>query len=170
MISWQLNLNGICHYSSGIYGTPPVITTDGTIYIGICDGIAAIDHNGTFEWSYLIDRGLASTPSISKEGTIFFGSIGHDDPDKGNQGYVFALNPDGSLRWKVKVVDYAHSNTIIGEDGTVYIAANGNLFAINGGASPESMMFVTTMAIGVVTAVLAVIVVSWRRNRRKPSS
>ncbi|MDW5562070.1 MAG: PQQ-binding-like beta-propeller repeat protein [Methanomassiliicoccus sp.] len=169
-VSWQLNVNNICHYSSGMYGTPPVIAADGTIYIGICDGIAAINHNGTFRWNYSIDRGHASTPSISKEGTIFFGSIGHDDPDKGNQGYVFALNPDGSLKWKTKVVDYAHSNTIIGEDGTVYVAANGNIFAINGGTSPEAMMLVTIMAIGMVFAVLAAIIVSLRRGRKKPSS
>ncbi|MCK5737539.1 PQQ-like beta-propeller repeat protein [bacterium] len=44
---------------------------------------------GTVKWTYEIEGGISS-PAISANGTIYFVSSDHN---------VYALNPDGSLKW-----------------------------------------------------------------------
>ncbi|OOC59512.1 hypothetical protein BBD40_25770 [Paenibacillus ihbetae] len=68
-----------------------------------------------------------SSPALSKDGTIYV---------TGAEGFVYAINPNGTLKWKF-AVDSTSSyknviDPIVGSDGTVY-AVNGtkNLYAIN---------------------------------------
>jgi len=81
--------------------------------------------DGTIIWTFKAGGGIESSPAIGLDGTIYVGS--HD-------GYLYAVNPDGTLKWKTKLATpiekehYGHlisigSSPAIGEDGTIYIAS-----------------------------------------------
>ncbi len=52
---------------------------------------------------------IVSSPAIASDGTIYFGTmIG------GSEGYIYALNPDGTLKWRYLTGDYITSDPAIG--------------------------------------------------------
>lgn len=68
--------------------------------------------------------GIDSSPAVGSDGTIYFGA--HDNN-------VYAVKPDGSLRWKTPTSGLIHSSPAIGQDGTVYIGSDDDkLRALNG--------------------------------------
>lgn len=85
-------------------------------------------------WSYKAGAGIESSPAISKDGTIYFGS--HD-------GSFYAINKDGSLKWKKELTKPVYdprwnvskaimASPAVASDGTVYInTASGYLHALN---------------------------------------
>ncbi|MBZ0200695.1 MAG: PQQ-binding-like beta-propeller repeat protein [Ignavibacteriaceae bacterium] len=83
---------------------------------------------GVFDWT-LDSIYMKSGVSIASDGTIYFISTSE------RRG-LFALNPDGSIKWVLKeVVDNSDlvSTPLLGNDGTIYIGGglNGKLYAIN---------------------------------------
>jgi len=67
---------------------------------------------------------ITSAPAVSKEGTIYIGS---------NNNYLYALNPDGTLRWKFETGDGIFASPRISRDGTVYVGSwDGCLYALGG--------------------------------------
>ena len=58
---------------------------------------------------------------------------GHDVIYVGSFDYcLYALNPDGSLRWKYETGDYIESSPAIAPDGTIYVGSFDNyLYALN---------------------------------------
>ena len=61
-----------------------------------------------------------SSPAISADGYIYFGVTRRGA--KG--GYIFAMNPDGTERWRGKIGDYwLLSSPSISEDGIIYIGS-----------------------------------------------
>lgn len=91
---------------------------------------------GAVKWTFEMEEGTESSPTIAEDGTIYFGS--HD-------GNLYALNSDGTLKWKFKPAEpiynqpwqrYAAilSSPAIAEDGTVYvIAPDDYLYAVEDG-------------------------------------
>jgi outer membrane protein assembly factor BamB len=78
-------------------------------------------------WRYPIKEGAPasdySSPAIGPDGTIYVGS--QDD-------YLFALNADGTLKWRFQTGDVVRSSPAIGADGTIYVGSYDNhLYAIN---------------------------------------
>ena len=65
---------------------------------------------------------IKSSPAIGSDGTIYVGS------DDGN---LYAINPDGTLKWNYKTVGLIRSSPAIGSDGTVYVGSWDRLYAIN---------------------------------------
>ena len=60
---------------------------------------------------------------MGEDGTVYVGS---------QDSNIYALKPDGSLRWKFKTNDMVGSSPAIGEDGTIYIgSSDGYIYAIN---------------------------------------
>ena len=55
---------------------------------------------------------IVSSPAIDDDGTIYIGS--YDD-------YLYGINPDGSLKWKIAVGDFVESSPAIDKNGTIYI-------------------------------------------------
>ncbi|RLE71848.1 MAG: hypothetical protein DRJ45_02925, partial [Thermoprotei archaeon] len=62
-------------------------------------------------------------PAISSDGTVYASS---------DEGYLYSINPDGSLKWKFKTGDDIWSSPAIAKDGTIYVGSlDGYLYAIN---------------------------------------
>ncbi len=77
----------------------------------------------TVKWNFSIRGALESSPVIGNDGTIYFGGE-YDD-------CLYALNPDGSLKWAGgPTADTVRSSPAIAEDGTIYIGdCGGFLYA-----------------------------------------
>ena len=111
---------------------PPSIGADGTVYVPSYDGrLYAVDPDGSERWSVEVMRpppgfesssaDVNSPPSIGPDGAIYVLGRG-----------LFAINPDGSIRW------HFHSGTsgfrstpILGADGNVYIGSGGTVTALD---------------------------------------
>ncbi len=123
----------------------PAVSSDGTIYVACWDGwVSALNADGTVKWQFKtgwpnagpfqklmkkmptwstagLDE-ITTAPAISREGTIYIGS---------NNNYLYALNPDGTLRWKFETGDGIFSSPRISRDGTVYVGSwDGYLYAL----------------------------------------
>jgi len=128
---------GWCVFSS------PAIGPDGEIYIGSKDEhLYAFEDSVTYaklRWrhatgefydGYLVD----SSPAIGSDGTIYvgtdpYGAAGLDPVPV--DSVLFAIRPDGSLKWKFAMGDGAESSPAIGPDGTIYVGSyDSNLYAI----------------------------------------
>jgi outer membrane protein assembly factor BamB len=49
---------------------------------------------------------------------------------------LYAINPDGTLRWRFETGDGVYSSPAIGSDGTIYVGSfDHNLYAINADGS-----------------------------------
>ena len=110
--------------SDQIWSTP-AIAEDGTIYTGTWGGyFTAIWPNGKQKW--LFDESFSYSPAIAPDGTIYFGS------DHNEKGPVYALNPNGTLKW-VYITNFTVLGCpAIGSDGTIYIGSGDNyLYALN---------------------------------------
>jgi len=83
----------------------------------------------TIAWTFTTNDGIACSPAIAADGTIYIGSgcdfRGSNDP------YLYALNQDGSLKWKFKANDGFFSSPAIGPNGIIYLTSlDGRLYAI----------------------------------------
>lgn len=106
----------------------PTIAKDGTIYIGSHDNkLYALNPDGTLKWKFNagepihipewdVWKGIPSAPTIDKDGTIYFVSP---------PIYLFALNPDGTEKWRYLVYTSSHigASPMIAPDGTIYIGS-----------------------------------------------
>ena len=94
-------------------GTNPTIGLDGTIYAG-WDVLYAVNPDGSVKWTFsgygAIEGG---TPCTSKEGIIYYGTIG----DK-----IVAMNPNGALRWQNNIGS-CQSPPAIDSRGWIYIGS-----------------------------------------------
>ena len=66
-------------------------------------------------WRYTTLGPVRSTPTVAADGTIYVGS---DD------GHLYAINPDGSLKWKSVNIGQVKSSPAIGLNGVVYVGTN----------------------------------------------
>ena len=119
-LKWVYNTYG------GIRGSPS-LGADGTIYVGSYWGIVyAINPDGTTKWSYdtyfqdngkyrttLSDRTICGSPTVGADGTIYIGAD--------NGGKLYAINLDGTTKWKCKTSNIIYGSPAIGSDGTIYL-------------------------------------------------
>jgi PKD repeat protein len=143
------------------------IGEDDTIYVALntsaygsaYDGyLWALTPNGEPEWNFAFENftcyGTRSPPdcgtlSIGQNGVIYAFAGGGDMC--GNEIYaLYAINPDGKLKWKNDAFGGGGFNQAIGPDGTVYINAipeapsgNWTLFAIDPDTGEEKWQFYT---------------------------
>lgn len=111
--------------------------SDGTLYgtFGYNDFYAVSTNNGEVKWKWtckdttktLTDEYgdevatvecfsyLKSYPAIGKDGTIYVAS---------QEGFLYALTPDGEIKWKFKTQNPIFSSPAIGNNGTIYIGDN----------------------------------------------
>gem|GEM_PF-2724762 len=109
-------INGYAMISS------PVIDVDGTIYVGSHEGgISAINPDGSYKWWAEVSE-LAEPFSLAlgADRTIYVGS----------GEYLYAFNPDGNIKWKLKTEGEILSSPVIAPDGTIYIVSGKYLYAV----------------------------------------
>jgi outer membrane protein assembly factor BamB len=82
-------------------------------------------NSAMLKWTY--NGGVTvNTPAIGADGTIY---IGGTNP---NFDFLYAINPDGTLKWSAPLGGYTGISPAIADDGTIYIAAvDSKLYAIN---------------------------------------
>jgi outer membrane protein assembly factor BamB len=101
------------------------VGSDGTIYVGSGypnDKFYAINHDGSEKWTLNCPISWSS-PAIGLQGEIYFGS---------QDGYLYAVNANGTLRWKFDAGNIIYASPAIGYDGTIYVGADyGKFYAIN---------------------------------------
>ncbi len=108
----------------------PAVGKDGTIYITGAEnaGMYAIDQGGTVKWTYS-SSSYSNKPAIGDDGTIYYGTRKVDDSIEGK---LYALYPDGTLRWIFDLDGDTRSTPTIDVEGTVYIGSGtGRLYAVN---------------------------------------
>jgi hypothetical protein len=90
-------------------------------------------NDGVQKWKYHIGFMVDTIPVIGADNTIYFG---------GYDGFFYAMNPDGSLKWKYNKTEECTTITAaIGDDGTIYFGGYGinrdtwegeaNMYALN---------------------------------------
>jgi len=83
-------------------------------------------YSDKLEWRYWVDTQLwPLSPAISSDGTVYFcgGAWG--------AGQLYALNPDGTLKWELNIVGSIDTSPAIGSNGTIYYCGWDELYAIN---------------------------------------
>ena len=71
----------------------------------------------------------AFLPAIGSDGTIYVGS---------NDNNLYAINPNGSLKWAFKTGGEVYGPPAIEKDGTIYVGSwDNNLYAINPDSSKK---------------------------------
>jgi outer membrane protein assembly factor BamB len=113
--------NGTMKWKTNLYRcieATPAIDANGILYIGTIWNsnclFALYLNNGTLKWSYPAGD-IDSSPAIAEDGTIYFGDW---------NGWVHALHPDGTVKWKYHTGDVITGSPAIGPDGTVYIGSH----------------------------------------------
>lgn len=81
---------------------------------------------GSFElgilWVFDSGDGIESSPSVTKNGNIYFGSF---------NGRLYALNPDGKELWNFRTQGPIVSSPAIDNNGNIYFGSNdGNVYAL----------------------------------------
>ncbi len=102
-----------------LYDTPS-IDPDGRIYVQADDGyLYAFSSAGSFLWRYYIHWSgggyRASTSFSVLDSTVFTGSV---------TDTLYALSPDGTLKWTFGTGKPVYAAPVIGDDGTVYFGSD----------------------------------------------
>jgi len=87
---------------------------------------------GIVSWTYSKDgyRNQMSGTVIGEQGTIYF--TAKPEASRESNRYLHALNPDGTLKWKVKLEGSEASTPMIGAGEVIYVGAvTGPFYAIN---------------------------------------
>lgn len=142
LTSYALNPDGSTKWTyslsaNGLSGRP-ALASDGTLYV-INRGeptLYAFSSTGSLKWTFATTSpARIGSPAIASDGTIYVGAY-YDGTHTGTYGAVYALNPDGSVKWSFNIpkINYILSISAfaIGSDGTLYFGTSeGRLFALN---------------------------------------
>lgn len=97
--------------------TSPAVGADGTVYMGFGKNFYALNPDGTQQWVYPVGAKLVSSPAVSTDGSLVFGT-GIDIALEGAR--MLALNPDGTLKWQYPTHEEILSSPAIDGSGAVY--------------------------------------------------
>jgi len=84
---------------------------DETIYLGSDNHLIAANSSGQIIWRYSTNGDITS-PIIGPDGTIYVGS---EDEN------IYAINPDGTLKWQYKTHHEIDTSPAIGTDGSIIL-------------------------------------------------
>ncbi|RMG99200.1 MAG: hypothetical protein D6706_05840 [Chloroflexi bacterium] len=127
---WRFKTNGD---KPGQVIATPVVDTNGTVYIASSGQgkdpkghLFALDANGNLLWTFVADKKkpFELSPQIGPNGTVYIASL---------EKSVYAVNADGSLKFRFDTSSKIHAQPAIASDGSLYVAAeSGTLYALNG--------------------------------------
>ena len=99
------------------------------LYCGADDGHlrAMLVETGHVVWAYKVGKPIISSTKVDTKNNIYFGST---------DGFLYVLNPDGTLKWKKNLKYMMWSTPVLLEDeNMIYIATQNdrrsNIFALN---------------------------------------
>ncbi|MCS7190858.1 MAG: PQQ-binding-like beta-propeller repeat protein [Fimbriimonadales bacterium] len=123
----QLRWRWFAGYSAAT--STPAIGADGTVYalVNPQDAIlvALNPADGSLLWSvYLGGTEVRSSPTIGPDGRIYVTN------GRTPGGYLYCINPDGTVAWRRYLDTEANSTPCFGEDGTIYVGSARHLNAI----------------------------------------
>ncbi len=114
-LKWRYETDAAMHLSC------PAVGADGTVYVGggYDNCVYAFDDSGTegiLKWQFETSENatVTSSPAIGADGTIYVGCL---------DNYLYAINPDGTLRWRYLTGDWVLSSPAIAVDGTIYVGS-----------------------------------------------
>jgi outer membrane protein assembly factor BamB len=119
-LKWKIDMNGDDY--------TPIVDNNDILYF-LKDGyVHALGINGILKWKVLLDEVFdpMSSPVMDKNGVLYIaGDI------IWFYGTVFAVNPNGTIRWQYDIGSYINGEPVVDDDGVLYIGANDNrLYAI----------------------------------------
>jgi len=122
-LKWKYRIRG------GMFHSTPSLEDDGTIYCGSTLGtLHAVNPDGTKKWEYDTNGCICSSPTIGRDGTIYFQSISTLSTTA-TSDFIYAVTPEGALKWSYELSsskwlrDAGKSpSPIVGSDGTIYCA------------------------------------------------
>ena len=131
---YAMNPDGTQKWSitlSGAVNSSPVIARDGTIYIGSSGDLRPLPKANPFDPppdrpQIFLDRMDPCDPTTE---------IPPSDADSSYPvgGHVYAINPDGTLKWDFRTLGDVDSSAAIAADGTIYIGSDHTTYAYKGG-------------------------------------
>jgi hypothetical protein len=127
---WSISPTGKVEWSADLQTQTesdgfPAVGADGSVYVGVVEGLRAFSSDGSPEWSLVYKNG-ASRPVVARDGTIYF--VGYADTDT---GLLVAVNPAGSVLLEKEVGPFFL--------GALTIAPGGDVIA-SGTQSPTGLM------------------------------
>jgi len=105
-IKWRADLGNTYPFSS------PAIADDGTIYVGTSDFLYSISHDGMVKWR--LQMNVRSSPTVGADGTVYVTTA---------DGNLVAVNPNGMMKWTMKIGDDTQSSVAIADSGTLFVKA-----------------------------------------------
>ena len=104
-----------------------------TIYIGCHDKnlYALKASDGSTVWTVPMCGAVFSSPALAADGTIYVGAGSSSIPCPANGTYFYAVNPDGSIKWKFMPslsATSCQSSPFVGPDGTIYFGCSDAFF------------------------------------------
>jgi len=116
-LKWKVAVGG------KVYSTA-AMDDNGIIYVPTYDSkkvYAIYASNGTVKWTFsLAEPNKYSSPAISGDGTIYVGCGG----DNSNYGYMYAINPDGTQKWRYQAHYVVWSSPVIDDNGNIYFGSS----------------------------------------------
>ena len=115
--------------------TSPLVDANGRVYVGtepyvqapmLVGELVAIDPPGMLAWTFTTGQVFA-TPSLGEDGTVYVAS----------ENGLWAIRPDGTLRWHASPGTQIRGSPAIGADGTAYLGSvDGSIFAVTAAGAP----------------------------------
>jgi len=126
---WNISIS----VASGIADCSPVVAPDGKVYVADVGDIFArdlvsINPNGVINWRFTFGTRFSepnTCPAVSVDGTVYYSSYN-----------LYAVRPDGSLKWSFGPSTWEDSSPIQGSDGSIYWNARG-CYSLNKDGVPK---------------------------------
>ena len=121
---WQFAVSG----STAKFLGGPALASDGTIYaVNSARTIYALDGaTGVQRWKLTVGTAgsVIAAPIVDPNGTIYFIT---------DKGYVYAVNPNGTIKWSYNTAVALSVSPVLGPNGVVYVVNTGGklMFALN---------------------------------------
>jgi outer membrane protein assembly factor BamB len=107
----------------------PTLGSGGRVYLtSNSNELYALNPDGTVAWTFIAEQEerevrFSSPLTLDGAGVLYVGT---------REGELFAVNPEGTLRWRFSLPEggMVIVGPAIGADGTLYVGAGSNLYAV----------------------------------------
>lgn len=126
---WAIQTNGVAPlFVQGNNGRTYLAENDSESSV-----LQAFDSDGRWTWDFRMDGyDEIADCIVSVGGTIYVSALSHQD-NSTTKGMLYALKPNGSVKWKSALKSRGIPTLAVGNDGTVYAASGAALaFSPNG--------------------------------------